>query len=192
MTSPPVRIATGCPRESANVPVTTRLPQRGGTPGLPVPNDPRPEWAPGPCAMSVADCRGLAVAVRPDGAGCHGVGPRVPLRSTLGYHRAPRCGALGSVAPPTRTLLPRPNPSRPRGFARRLHSTERVSREAATVRRNCGWIYNNGSNGNHVPSSLRLCAPAGNRPPPRLCAPIRSSFAYFVRTHGHRARSPQR
>ena len=31
------------------------------------------------------------------------------------------------------------------------------------MRRNCGWIYNNGSDGNPVPSSLRPCAPAGNR-----------------------------
>jgi len=36
----------------------------------------------------------------------------------------------------------------------------------AKPRSNCGWIYNNGSDGNHVSSSLRLCAPAGNLPLP--------------------------
>jgi len=38
------------------------------------------------------------------------------------------------------------------------------SREAARARRNEGWVCNKESDGNHVPSSLRPCAPAGNRP----------------------------
>jgi hypothetical protein len=44
------------------------------------------------------------------------------------------------------------------------------SRLRARARRIRGWVYNNGSGGNHALSSLRLCAPAGNRPPPQLRA----------------------
>ena len=34
------------------------------------------------------------------------------------------------------------------------------------MRRNEGRVYNNGNDGNHVPPSLRLGAPAGNLPTP--------------------------
>jgi len=41
------------------------------------------------------------VTVRPVGARYHGVGwPRVPLRCTLGYRRAPRCGGRARDAGP--------------------------------------------------------------------------------------------
>jgi hypothetical protein len=44
------------------------------------------------------------------------------------------------------------------------------SRLRARARRIRGWVYNHGSNGNHALSSQRLCASAGNRPPPQLRA----------------------
>ena len=91
-----------------------------------------------------------------------------------GHDATPRlCQLAALLAPLLIFQMDRSAPMPPRkSFAssrlRAMHPHHReVSREAARARRNEGWVYDNESDGNHVRSSLRLCAPAGNRPGPR-------------------------
>jgi hypothetical protein len=70
---------------------------RGGTPGPSVPNDPRPEWAHEPSAMTVADLRGVVVPVRPVGEGAMACVPG--FRFT-----PPGAFAVRPVAAPNRLL----------------------------------------------------------------------------------------
>ena len=156
---------------------------RGGTPGPSVPNDPRPEWAHEPSAMTVADLRGVVVPVRPVGEGAIACVPG--FRFT-----PPGAFAMRPVAAPNRLLPTTSVPPMIRSESRGTRPGGPPDDGGNGVWRQWGQICPFDIWMRSMPTKLRIpCAAAASRtpgPPPQspLEAKIGKRVKFTTRYHG--------
>ncbi len=172
---------------------------RGGTPGRSVPKNPRPEWAHEPCALSVADVRGVVVPVFPAPLRlCGKPSPRnrrvrdsrlcmeaLPPLSSYSTRKSPFPNLNSPIGPSTSTPSTHAGPNSASSLppaSAEPHRTPRFGLMIAQVRagRSKWNPWSTGPEGRPGPVEdgyARLpLKPSGLRCPPRVLAASREAF----------------